>query len=210
MHVIKGQLTSCDNRILPSTCFRINIGLTLVTSLTVTIDIVGSFPMDFKVYPPSLAVFIAIICWLFVKDWPMHLIHWEKIIVILQTTFFNSFPWIKIYQYIYQILSERWNYAIIALCLQIFNYYDVIMGAIASQITSLTIVCSTVYSDADQRKHRSSASLAFVRGIYRGPVNSPHKWPITRKMFPFDDVTMWSKLFRLKRNGWRWNYHRWS
>ena len=62
------------------------------------------------------------------------------------------------------------------------------MGAIASQITSLTIVYSIVYSVADQRKHQSSASLAFVRGIYRDPVNSPHKWPVTRKMFPFDDV----------------------
>ena len=61
---------------------------------------------------------------------------------------------------------------------------------IASQITSLTIVYSTVYSDADQRKYQSSASLAFVRGIHRGPVNSPHKWPVTRKMFPFDDVIM--------------------
>ena len=64
------------------------------------------------------------------------------------------------------------------------------MGAIVSQITSLTIVFSTVISDADQRKHQSSASLAFVRGIHRGPVNSPHKWPITRKIFPFDDVIM--------------------
>ena len=70
------------------------------------------------------------------------------------------------------------------------HYCDVIMGAIASQITSLTIVYSTVYSDADQRKHQSSASLAFVRGIHRGAVNSPHKWPVTRKMFPFDDVIM--------------------
>ena len=72
---------------------------------------------------------------------------------------------------------------------------DVIMGAIASQNTSLAIVYSTVYSDADQRKHQSSASLAFVRGIHRGPANSPHKWPVTRKMFPFDDVsgilTLW-------------------
>ena len=67
------------------------------------------------------------------------------------------------------------------------HYTDVIMGAIASQITSLTIVYSTVYSGADQRKHQRSASLAFVRGIHRGPVNSPHKWPVTRKMFPFDD-----------------------
>ena len=64
------------------------------------------------------------------------------------------------------------------------------MGAIASQITSLKVVFSTVYSDADQRKHQSSASLAFVRGIHRGPVNSPHKWSVTRKMFPFDDVIM--------------------
>ena len=62
------------------------------------------------------------------------------------------------------------------------------MGTIASQITSLTIVYPTVYSDADQRKHQSSAPLAFVRGIHRGPVNSPRKWPVTRKMFPFDDV----------------------
>ena len=70
------------------------------------------------------------------------------------------------------------------------HYGDVIMGAIASQITSLTIVYSIVYSDADQRKHQSSVSLAFVRGIHRGPVNSPHKWPVTRKMSPFDDVMM--------------------
>ena len=64
------------------------------------------------------------------------------------------------------------------------------MGAIASQITSLTIVYSTVYSDAVQRKHQSSAPLAFVREIHHGPVNFPHKWPVTRKMFPFDDVIM--------------------
>ena len=57
----------------------------------------------------------------------------------------------------------------------------------ASQITSLAIVYSTVYSDADQRKHQSSASRAFVRGIHRWPMNSPHKGPVTRKMFPFSD-----------------------
>ena len=72
----------------------------------------------------------------------------------------------------------------------VHHYNGVIMGTIASQITSLTIVYSIVYSDADQRKHQSSASLAFVRGIHRGPVNSPHKWPVARKMFPFDDVIM--------------------
>ena len=67
---------------------------------------------------------------------------------------------------------------------------DVIMGAIAYQVTSLTIVYPIVYSDVDQRKHQSSAALAFGWGIHRGPVNSPHKWPVTRKMFPFDDVIM--------------------
>ena len=64
------------------------------------------------------------------------------------------------------------------------------MGIVASQITGLTIVYTTVYSDADQSKHQSCASLAFMWGIHRGPVNSPHKWPVTRKMFPFDDVIM--------------------
>ena len=64
------------------------------------------------------------------------------------------------------------------------------MGAMASQITSLTIVYSTVYSGADQRKHQSSASLAIVLGIHRWPGNSPHKGPVTRKMLPFDDVIM--------------------
>ena len=68
------------------------------------------------------------------------------------------------------------------------HYNDVIMSAMASQITSLTIVYSSIYSAADQRKHQSSVSLAFVRGIHRSPVNSPHKGPVTRKMFPFDDV----------------------
>ena len=72
----------------------------------------------------------------------------------------------------------------------VHHYGDVIMGTTASQITSLRVVYSTVYSDADLIKHQSSASLAFVRGIHRGPVNSPHKWPVTQKMFPFDDVIM--------------------
>ena len=64
------------------------------------------------------------------------------------------------------------------------------MNAMASQITDVTIVYSTVYSGADQRKHQSSESLAFVRGIHRRPVNSPHKGLVTLKMFPFDDVIM--------------------
>ena len=63
------------------------------------------------------------------------------------------------------------------------HYNDVIMTTMASQITSLTIVYSTFYSGADERKHQSSASLAFVWGNHRGPVNSPHKWTVTRKCF---------------------------
>ena len=64
------------------------------------------------------------------------------------------------------------------------------MGTMASQITNLTIVYSTVYSGEDQRKHQSSASLAFMLGIHRWLMNSPHKGPVTRNMFPFDDVIM--------------------
>ena len=67
------------------------------------------------------------------------------------------------------------------------------MGAMASQITSLTIIYSTIHSGADQRKHQSSASLAFVR------VNSPHKWPVTRKIFPSEDVIMTYSLSEIYR-----------
>ena len=73
------------------------------------------------------------------------------------------------------------------------HYSDVMMSTMASQITSLTIVYSTVYSRADQWKYQSSASLAFVRG--NSPVTGefPHKGPVTRKMFSFDDVMMSSQ-----------------
>ena len=65
---------------------------------------------------------------------------------------------------------------------------------VVSQITSLTIVYSIIDSGTDERKHKSSASLAFVRGIHQWPVNSPHKGPAMRKMFPIDDAIMkqWS------------------
>ena len=74
---------------------------------------------------------------------------------------------------------------------QLSRYYSVvIMGPMASQNTSLAIVYSTIYSGVDQWTHQSSASLAFVRGIHWWTVNSSHKWPVTQKMFPFDDVIM--------------------
>ena len=82
--------------------------------------------------------------------------------------------------------------------LTISHYNDVIMSTMASQITSLIIVYSSVYSGVDQRKHQSSASVASVRGIRRWPVNSPHKGPVTRKMFPFDDVIMGRNVVQIR------------
>ena len=66
------------------------------------------------------------------------------------------------------------------------------MSGMASQITSIMIVYA-----ADQRKHQSSTSLAFVTGIHRSPVYSPHKGPVTWKMFPFDDVIMYDNNYCL-------------
>ena len=70
------------------------------------------------------------------------------------------------------------------------HHSDVIMGAMASQISGVSIVYLNICSGADQIKHQSSASPAFVNGIHRWSVNSPHKGPVTRKMLPFDDVIM--------------------
>ena len=77
-----------------------------------------------------------------------------------------------------------------ALPLLASHYSGVIMGVMTSQITSVSFVYSTVCSGKDQRQHQRSASLAFVRVIHRWPVNSPHKKPVTRKIFPFNDVIM--------------------
>ena len=83
-----------------------------------------------------------------------------------------------------------------------FHCYDVIMSAMASQITSPAIIYSSVYSGADQRKHQSSVSLGFVRGIRRWPVNSPHKGPVTRNFFPFDEAIMSILIM------WFWSSHK--
>ena len=90
------------------------------------------------------------------------------------------------------LCNMRWHLGVCGISAMTSNshYDDVIMDTVPSQITSLAIVYPIVYSSADQRKHQSSASLAFVWGIHRGPVNSPHKGPVTRKMFPFDDAIM--------------------
>ena len=79
------------------------------------------------------------------------------------------------------------------------HYNDVIMGAMASRITCVSVVCSNVCSGAHQRKHQSSSSLAVVRGIHRWLVNSSHKGPVTRKMLPFNDIIMFECI--TPRNG---------
>ena len=70
------------------------------------------------------------------------------------------------------------------------HYSDIIMSVMASQISDVSIVYWIICSGADQRNHQSSVSVAFMRGIHRWPLNSPHKGPVTRKMFPFGDVTV--------------------
>ena len=70
------------------------------------------------------------------------------------------------------------------------HYSDVKTSVLVAQITGVSIVYSTVFAGADQRKHQSSASPAFVRGIHRWPVNSPHKGLVLREMFPLDNVIM--------------------
>ena len=89
------------------------------------------------------------------------------------------------------------------------HYGDFIMREMTSQITSLAIVYSTIYSGADQRKHQSSASVAFMREIHWWSVTSPHKGPVTQKIFPFDDVIMrsgWAALAAYKSAYWLQNY----
>ena len=96
---------------------------------------------------------------------------------------------------LYQLYTSHYWYCFVMLYFAVFvlsafcelePLQYVIMGALASQINSLTIVYSTVYSDAYQRKHLSSASLAFVWGIHRGPVNSTHKWPVNA-----ENISLW-------------------
>ena len=97
-----------------------------------------------------------------------HLLRWQSI------------TWLILYSLsIGRSCSQHLSEWLVTPCKYIaIHHSDVIMGAMASQIISLTIVYSTVYSGADQRKHQSSASLAFVWEIHRWPVNSLHKWPV--------------------------------
>ena len=106
-------------------------------------------------------------------------------------TFWSGQLWTWIFQEWWLDMLEfqpgRWQLVWVACRVR---YSDVIMNAMAYQITGLSIVYSAVCSGPDQIKHQGSASLAFVKGIHWWPVNSLHKGPVTRKMFPFDDVIM--------------------
>ena len=95
------------------------------------------------------------------------------------THFISNWKWLSLSIWRLQWLPKQK----IEQCSHPYHYSDVIMNTMASQITGVSTVCSNFCSCADQRKHRISASLAFVRGIHWWPVDSPHKWPVTRKVF---------------------------
>ena len=68
------------------------------------------------------------------------------------------------------------------------HWSDVTMSAMVSQITGIWTVCSVVCSLTLKSKKTSKLGvIGFVRGNHQWPVDFPHKGPITRKMFPFDE-----------------------
>ena len=111
-------------------------------------------------------------------------------------------PLIDVWKHFSEMMKDRWMalfYQLIVISLTKFFFAlchiwtdvsDVIMSVMASQITDVSIVYSTVCSGAVRRKHQSSMPLAFVRGIHQWLLNSPHKGPLMQKIFPFDDVIM--------------------
>ena len=104
-----------------------------------------------------------------------------------------TYMYIHVYVFIWAMHNIRrlnidYSHRIPSMTFVIHHNGDVTMSAMASQITGVSIVYSTSCSVANQRIHKNSASLAFVRGIHRWPVDSYQKGPVTRKMFPFDDV----------------------
>ena len=94
------------------------------------------------------------------------------------------------YKTVWRNFSPPWN---IHISILTHNYSDDIMSALASSITSVSIVCSTAYSGADQRTHQSSASLAFVRGI--------HRWP-SHYLNQCWNIVNWTIANKLQ-----WNFH---
>ena len=92
----------------------------------------------------------------------------------------------------------------------VWLYSDVLMSAMASQITSVSIVCSSVYLGADQRKLQSFASLAFVRGIHRSPVDSPYKGQQRRKCFHLMTSSWLRYIINHQWSEWSINVHVYS
>ena len=115
----------------------------------------------------------------FMRDW-----YWNMIEELLNEIETINLFWLSIY-----VLNGLGRFFVSSMGLMAWCHYnDVIMGSMASQITSLAIVSSPVYLGADQRKQFRVTGLCG--GNSSGLVNSPHKGPVTRKMFPFDDVIM--------------------
>ena len=112
-------------------------------------------------------------------------------VIFKERSCLHKFQLVKIKSYIDSLMPykrRRHVVDIMTATLFVRRYSDDRMSAVSSQITGISMVCSTVCSGTDQRKHQSSALLAFVRWFHRWSVNSPDKKPVTRKMFPFDDV----------------------
>ena len=98
---------------------------------------------------------------------------------------------------LYSQTGSWWCIYMVIIGLAVINCSDVIIGTVTSQISGVSIACSTVCSGVGQRKHQSSASRTFVRGVLWSPVDVPHKGPVTRKMLPFNDVTKLSRCWLL-------------
>ena len=112
-------------------------------------------------------------------------------------------------------LPIKWDFMVLCASMWLpnklsrLNYNDLIMRAMASQITGVSVVCSTVCLGADQRKHQSSASLGFVRRIHWWLMDSPHKGPVTRKMFPFHVIMSYDSIwFGYARKSYSSSYQR--
>ena len=132
------------------------------------------------------------------RPWQMHRyfrkcdVVWNMLFNIVNTSGNLRHVWMYVTVFADGLLHVRCK----CICRHGDHYSDVIMGVMASQMTSLTSVYSTVYSGADQRKHQSSASLAFVRGPVTGefPAQMASN---SRKMFPFDDVNHFPCFYSL-------------
>ena len=109
-----------------------------------------------------------------------------QIFLLFKKNIHQSFKWITISRVNYMIL---FHYAYL-------HYSGVIMSAMVFQITGVLIVCSTVCSGADKRKHQSSASVAFVGRIHRWTVTGgfPPQRASNAENISFDDVIMICKM----------------